>query len=105
MVSSEEIRHEKALKRILNYHGEEAQIDMMIEECSELIQAICKYNRKVPSCATNAEIEILLDNVREEIVDVQIMLDQMKLVFGYDYELEEMKSKRTLELIESEGQK
>ena len=52
--------------------GAEAQTDMMIEEMSELTKALLKHRRK--------ESEETLDNILEEIADVQIMLDQMKLI-------------------------
>jgi NTP pyrophosphatase (non-canonical NTP hydrolase) len=50
------------------------QADMAIEECSELIQAICKRKRGYQN----------EDNLIEEIADVCIMMDQMKLMFGID---------------------
>lgn len=37
------------LKDAITTYGEDKQIDMMIEECSELIQALCKYKRGLPS--------------------------------------------------------
>ena len=46
--------------------GEQAQITKCIEECSELIQALCKLDH---------------DNIIEEIVDVEICLSQMKYMF------------------------
>jgi len=54
--------------------GPELQADMAIEECSELIQAICKRKRGYPD----------EDNLIEEIADVCIMMDQLKLMFGID---------------------
>lgn len=53
-------------------YGAEAQTDMMIEEMSELTKALLKHRRK--------ESKETLDNILEEIADVQIMLDQMKLI-------------------------
>jgi NTP pyrophosphatase (non-canonical NTP hydrolase) len=50
--------------------GKEAQLKMLIEECSELIQAACKYGRKVNSST--------LDHIAEEIADVEIMTEQTK---------------------------
>lgn len=51
-------------------YGERNQIDMAIEEMSELTQALSKYKRGKEH------------NVEEEIADVQIMLDQLKLIFN-----------------------
>lgn len=52
--------------------GREAQRDMVIEECAELIKAICKKKR----FPNQKEIQ---DNLVEEIADVEIMLEQLKL--------------------------
>lgn len=57
-------------KNTIEHFGKEPQIDMMIEECSELIQALCKHKRGLPS------------NVEEELADVNIMLEQMRLLFN-----------------------
>lgn len=51
-------------------YGEIAQIDVAIEEMSELIQALSKYKRGKEH------------NVEEEIADVSIMLDQLKIIFN-----------------------
>lgn len=59
----------KICKEVLELYGPEAQKNVLIEECSELIQAICKDKRG------------LNHNVEEEIADVYIMLEQMKLVY------------------------
>lgn len=65
-------KEENILLRAIVEYGAEAQTDMMIEEMSELTKALLKHRRK--------ESEKTLDNILEEIADVQIMLDQMKLI-------------------------
>lgn len=65
-------KEENILLRAIIEYGAEAQTDMMIEEMSELTKALLKHRRK--------ESEETLDNILEEIADVQIMLDQMKLI-------------------------
>jgi NTP pyrophosphatase (non-canonical NTP hydrolase) len=60
-------------KAILTY-GHDNQQDMVIEECSELIQAILKKRRK-------ANLENL-QNLIEETADVFIMINQMILMVG-----------------------
>lgn len=67
----------------IDTYGREAQIDMCIEECSELIKALLKYRRlpleeRLASKGTKA-----LENIQEEIADVQIMLWQIDLMYGY----------------------
>lgn len=61
------------LCEIVNYYGIDKQIVVWIEELSELIKELCKYQR-------NGEFS---NNAYLEITDVQICLDQMKLAFKY----------------------
>lgn len=58
------------LKAIAKW-GRTSQIDMLQEECAELIVAINKYKRN-----HNGTIEAVL----EEIADVEIMIDQIKVL-------------------------
>lgn len=58
--------------------GAEAQQQMMVEEMSELTKALCKLYR----ARTEADAEKAVEDIREEMADVQIMLDQMKILFG-----------------------
>lgn len=56
--------------------GADKQTDVAIEECSELIKAICKYRRgseKEPA---------QVSHIAEEIADVQIMLEQLNIIFN-----------------------
>ncbi len=55
--------------------GIHAQILMAVEEMSELIKVLVKYGRNVNSSS--------LDEIIEEIVDTEIMLEQLKLIFVY----------------------
>lgn len=71
----EECRRGGILADAVQTWGREAQTLMMIEEMSELTKAICKFYRAV----NDGEA---LWNVLEEMADVQIMLDQMKIMFG-----------------------
>lgn len=59
-------------KAILDY-GKGPQKIKAIEELAELIQALCKNNRP---------------NIAEEMADVSIMLDQLKLIYDNDREVE-----------------
>ena len=63
--------------------GNEAQIDMLCEEVGELLSAINKYRRG--RCAKK--------DVVTEIADVEIMLKQMELIFGWDEVMEERQYK------------
>jgi len=55
--------------------GEGSQLTMVIEECSELIKAICKYWRNEP----NARIV-------EEAIDVEIMMNQIRVMYNISKE-------------------
>lgn len=73
------------LTRAIRVYGEPAQIDMAIEEMSELTKALCKVKRAHGGPETTAAI----GNIIEEIADVQIMLDQLRIIFGSDAGTEE----------------
>ena len=55
----------------LEQYGPDAQITMVMEEMSELQKELCKYRRGRAN----------YDHIAEEIADVSIMLDQMRLLF------------------------
>lgn len=58
---------------VLYYWGVDNQIRMVLEEMAELQLAICKRMRDKPN-----------DNVEEEIADLSIMLDQLKIMCDSD---------------------
>ena len=68
----------KILRKAIDTYGTEAQMMQCIEEMAELIQAINKYFR----ANTDEEMAKAYISVIEEISDVQIMLEQMRIVFG-----------------------
>ena len=79
------------LDRAITTYGAPAQMDMAVEEMAELTKALCKVKRV--SCA--AEAKAALENAVEELADVQIMLDQLRIIFGRSTaEIEEDKLRR-----------
>ena len=58
------------LTAAIEKYGEKAQEEVAIEEMSELIQAICHKHRGREH------------NIAEEIADVEIMLEQLKIING-----------------------
>jgi hypothetical protein len=82
MSSEEEIN--KICKDALDKWGKEAQEFMMIEECAELIKAICKTKR----CHSLPEYIEAVTNVVEELGDVYLMHKQMLLLFVKNHDLE-----------------
>lgn len=65
---------EEILQSAIYAFGVEAQIDMAIEECSELINALCKWRRRRVDDSA----------VVTEIADVKIMMTQMAMMFGWE---------------------
>lgn len=69
----------QVMQRAINTYGMQAQCDVAIEEMAELTKALIKIRRvaddyeKVPDA---------LANVIEEIADVEIMVDQLKIMYG-----------------------
>ena len=64
--------YEKAIFRAaLSKYGANNQMIVAMEECAELIKAICKTLRGM-----NA-----YDNISEEMADVSIMIDQLSILF------------------------
>ena len=60
---------------IVEHYGVEGQRDILIEECAELIQAVCKIKRDGGGVSFN---------FLEELADVSIMIEQMKQAFTGD---------------------
>lgn len=64
-------------KRAIDKFGALSQMDMMVEECAECIAAIEHFKRLNRNKHDPTE-------VIDELVDVEIVLTQMKLIFGGD---------------------
>ena len=81
------------LDRAITAYGAPAQMDMAVEEMAELTKALCKIKRAQAGC----EVTAAIGNVIEEMADVQIMLDQLRLIFARSTdEVEEEKLRRLL---------
>lgn len=73
--------NKKRCERIIAYYGYRPQLGMVIEECSELIQAVAKVLRRCP-CEVNMPYAINTENLKEEIADVAAMLEQARQMAG-----------------------
>ena len=69
--------NEELYKEAIKKWGEISQLDMVVEECAELIKSIQKLKRM----DYNGRGNHILSSVAEEVVDVSIMLEQMNLIF------------------------
>lgn len=70
-------RHD-ILARAVKTWGESSQVDIAIEEMAELTKALCKIRR----ARNSADRPTAIINAVEEIVDVQIMLDQLRIIYS-----------------------
>lgn len=65
----------EVLRQTLRKNGVSEQLTVAMEECAELIQAISKIKRYGKESA-------LINNLAEEIADVQIITNELLLIFG-----------------------
>ena len=78
------IKKPDVLKAAISTYGKEAQVDMAIEEMSELIKALLKYRRSKNT--TGIEYGKLRSNIIEEAADVLIMVVQILMMYDKDGE-------------------
>lgn len=67
----EQLLSNETLEKCIKKWGIPAQLDMVVEECAELIDAIQKLKRK----------RVTIEKVMEETIDVQIMLEQIEYIY------------------------
>ncbi len=65
------------VKAMVTYYGVNDRARLLMEECGELIQAANKILRYPDS-------DEVRDNLLEEMVDVSIMIEQIRTLFNYD---------------------
>lgn len=69
-------KRDDVLKRCICEYGAPAQVDMCIEEMSELTKALLKYRRKSGLAKDKSR-----DDIIDELAGVKIMCRQMELLF------------------------
>lgn len=69
------------LKAAIDKYGNDSQLAVAQEECAELIQAISKLNRAGSSDHPGRTAKAAMNNLMEEAADVQIMLDQIRIMY------------------------
>lgn len=77
------------LERVITANGMNKQLDVAIEELSELIQAICKIKRRD---SISNESFAVKGNLAEEMADVEIILAELKLLFDNEGDVKEWKN-------------
>lgn len=88
------------------HFGRDRQLQQAIEECSELIQAISKYNRLLNGEYAGKDKKIIA-NLVEELADVEICIEQLKHFLKISESkinsVKEFKIKRTSNIINGVG--
>lgn len=79
---------QEVYKKAIATWGQDLQLNVAIEELSELTKEICKHKRG----ADNA------DHIAEEMADVEIMLEQMKIMFNNHAEVARHKMGKVIRL-------
>ncbi len=94
------------IMKIADHYGMESQIDIMQEECAELVQAVSKYKRGKDND---------FSHMLEEMADVTIMIEQVLYLldnrmnaegssaYNAFYEFIDKKLNRQIKRIEDEG--
>ena len=68
---------QEQIKAMVNYYGANDRVRLLMEECGELVQASNKILRYPDSHVARV-------NLLEEMVDVSIMIEQIRTLFNYD---------------------
>lgn len=74
----------KLLTEVIEFYGADMQLNICIEEMSELIKELCKVKRK----------KMNKDHIAEEMADVKIIMEQLSIIFGNDNEVNEWYEKK-----------
>lgn len=78
------------IQTIADEYGLEKQLRQCVEELSELIKAICKWDRKWGDSLLSDSHECEeRTNIIEEIADCKIMLSQIEYLMSAEYDVEE----------------
>ena len=97
---------EQDYQNYLDKWGLEVQMQMAIEEMSELTKELCKYIRYSTFESENQDkIKLVVENIKGEIADVLNMTEQLESYFGEKeiYEIRKQKIARTNLLLTEEN--
>jgi len=92
------MKNEKTIyQKTVEHFGEDKQILKCVEEMAQLQQAIIKFQLSEPKVVCEQH---LLLNLIEEIVDVEIMLEQVKCIFSSEIEKQIYEKYKSIKLEE-----
>lgn len=83
--------NKEVFKKSIQHYGPKAQIDLAIEEMSELTKALLKHRR---ASMGQGDPQKKAKDVAEEIADVRIMLDQLEMIFDNKVQVREWIEKK-----------
>lgn len=69
-------------QKVMDKWGVDAQLNVAIEELSELIKEICKDKRDYG----------IPDQIAEEVADVEIMCEQLRFIYDFDEAVDKWKA-------------
>lgn len=75
--------------------GREVQLGIAQEECAELVQAISKYRRAGFQVSSPA-----WEKVIEEMADVEIMLEQLRIALDCDHAVDRKRAEKLTRLMD-----
>lgn len=75
-------KYKSGYKKLIEAWGEDSQVDMCIEEMSELMKELLKYRRIKNRTNNLNDLKIRHANIQEEIADVLNTVEQMSYIFG-----------------------
>lgn len=79
------------LQRAIDTYGADNQCLKAVEEMSELTKALMKI-RFVKKAGV--QYDIILDSIAEEMADVEIMLEQLHMIYQNDNKVNEYRQKK-----------
>lgn len=88
-----EYTEQDVLRSAIDTYGAVMQITVAFEEMSELQKELCKYLRGSGS----------QENIAEEIADVEIMMEQMKMLFNCEDSVRRVRGQKVKRLKERMG--
>ena len=90
----------ETMQLAIDSYGRVNQVIKTVEELSELSQSLCKslirlnYTKEKISLEDDSKSVDNVDNIFEEMADVEIMLEQCKMMFQCDKKVNKWKQKK-----------
>ncbi len=91
-------------KSAIEKWGKSLQLDVVIEEMAELMKEIVKFKRVEKNIEKSYDVELVKelimvkDNIFQEIADVEIMLEQLKIMIDEYHAQDEVDTYRIYKL-------